>query len=111
MKPVVFDSEAKAEFDAAASYYEGQQAGLGDGFAAEVEGATRRVARLPHAFPTHPPSGLRKCVLRRFPYTLFFLEQDDRIWIAAVAHQRRRPGYWSHRKPDWRGGRKGDIQL
>jgi plasmid stabilization system protein ParE len=100
MKPVVFDSEAKDEFDAAASYYEGQQAGLGDAFVAAVEEATQRIAQLPQAFAIHGPSGLRKCVLRRFPYTLFFLEQEDRIWIAAVAHQRRRPGYWSHRKPD-----------
>jgi toxin ParE1/3/4 len=100
MKPVVFDSEARDEFDAAASYYEGQQAGLGDAFVAEVEEATQRIAQMPQAFSIHQLSGLRKCVLRRFPYSLFFLEQEDRIWIAAVAHQRRRPGYWSHRKPD-----------
>ena len=44
MKPVIFDSEAKDEFDAAASYYEEQQAGLGDAFVAEVEAATQRIA-------------------------------------------------------------------
>jgi toxin ParE1/3/4 len=100
MKPVVFDSEAKAEFDAAASYPEEQQAGLGDASVAEVEEATQRLAQLPPAFGTHEPSGLRKCVLPGFPYTIYFLEPEERIWIAAVAHQRLRPGYWSHRQPD-----------
>ena len=100
VNPVVFDSEAKAEFDAAASYYEAQRAGLGDDFVAEVEQATQRIARMPRSFPPYGPSGLRKCVLRRFPYSIFFLELTDRVWIAAVAHQRRKPGYWAHRKPD-----------
>jgi toxin ParE1/3/4 len=99
MKPVIFDSEADKEFRAAASYYEEQRAGLGDEFATQVEQAVERIAQMPQAFPGHGASGLRKCHLRRFPYTLFFLELEDRIWIAAVAHQRRRPGYWLHRQP------------
>jgi toxin ParE1/3/4 len=100
MKPIVFDSEAREEFDAAASYYEERRAGLGDDFVAEVERCTERIAQMPRSFPPHEDASLRKCVLQRFPYTIFFLELDDRIWIAAVAHQRRKPGYWSHRQPD-----------
>lgn len=99
MKPITFDSEAENEFRAAASYYEGQQAGLGDDFVAEVEQAVQRIAQMPQSFPLHGSAGFRKCLLRRFPYTLYFLELQDRIWVAAVAHQRRRPGYWSHRQP------------
>jgi hypothetical protein len=98
VKPVVFDS--KREFDAAASYYNGRQTGLGDAFVAEVEKTARRIAVLPNAYPTHQPSGLRKALLRRFPFTVYFQDQEDRIWIAAVAHQRRRPGYWLHRRPN-----------
>lgn len=100
MKPVIFDSEARDEFREAAVYYEGQRAGLGDDFVAAVEQAVQRIGRMPQAFPVHDPSGVRKCVLGRFPFTIFFLELDDRIWIAAVAHQRRRPGYWAHRQPE-----------
>lgn len=99
MKAVTFDSEAADEFRAAALYYESQQAGLGDDFTSEVEHAVQRIALTPQAFPLHGSSGLRKYVLPRFPYTLFYLELPDRIWIGAVAHQRRRPGYWSHRQP------------
>ena len=99
MKPVTFDSESEDEFRAAAAYYEAQRTGLGDDFAAEVEQASQRISLTPQAFPLHGSSGVRKCLLRRFPYTIYFLELPDRIWIAAVAHQRRRPGYWSHRHP------------
>jgi toxin ParE1/3/4 len=40
----------------------------------------------------------RKRHLARFPYTIHYAEIDDMIWIAAVAHQKRWPGYWSKRK-------------
>lgn len=93
MKPVVFDSEASDESHAAAEWYEERRAGLGDEFMEEVEQVKERIWRTPQAFPLHTGSELRKCILRRFPYTIFFLEQEDRIWIAAVAHQKRRPGY------------------
>jgi plasmid stabilization system protein ParE len=99
MKPVIFDSEAEAEFKASAAYYESQRAGLGDEFAVEVEAGLQRIAQMPQALPRHGSSQLRKCILKRFPFTIFFLELEDRIWIAAVAHQRRRPNYWAHRQP------------
>ena len=99
MKPLVFHREAEAELRAAVAYYEGQREGLGTEFQTEVEEATNRIARTPQAFPLYGDQGLRKSLLKRFPYTIFYLELDDRIWIAAVAHQRRRPGYWANRSP------------
>lgn len=62
--------------------------------AAWDEELARRAARIRNG------SGLRENVPRRFPYTTFFLKQEDRIWIAAVAHQRQRPGYWSQQQPE-----------
>ena len=100
MKPVVFDSEANEEYRDAASWYEARRDGLGEEFTAEIEQASQRIAQMPQSFPPHDSAGMRRCVLRRFPYTIFFLELDDRIWIAAVAHHKRRPGYWDHRRPN-----------
>jgi hypothetical protein len=34
---------------------------------------------------------------RDFPYAVIFLDQLDRIWIVAVMHMKRRPGYWRER--------------
>jgi len=33
-------------------------------------------------------------VLRQFPYSLFFIIENDTVVIVAVAHHKRRPGYW-----------------
>ena len=41
----------------------------------------------------------RKCSLKQFPYAVYYLELDHCVWIAAVAHQKRKPGYWSQRRP------------
>jgi toxin ParE1/3/4 len=100
MKPVDFDSEAEAEYLAAANYYEDAKEGLGFEFTAAVEDSMARIAQTPQAFSPYKIAGIRKFVLRRFPYSIFFLELNDRIWITAVAHQHRKPGYWYHRIRD-----------
>jgi toxin ParE1/3/4 len=100
MKPVIFDAEAEDEFGAAVKYYERQREELGTEFEHAVEQAISRIAQNPGQFPTHGDRGIRKCLLKRFPYTIFFLELDECIWIAAVAHQKRRPGYWASRWPE-----------
>jgi toxin ParE1/3/4 len=100
VKPVIFHREAEAEMLAAIAYYNGQHDGLGDEFRDEVEEGAARISRTPRAFSPYGDEGLRKHVIRRFPYTIFYLELDDCIWIAAVAHQRRRPGYWASRTPE-----------
>ena len=100
MKPVIFHPDAEAELRAAVAYYEQQRAGLGRDLRSEVERTIRRIQQQPQLFPQHNESGIRKYVIRRFPYTIFYLELDESIWIAAVAHQRRRPGYWASRTPE-----------
>jgi toxin ParE1/3/4 len=100
VKPVTFHREAEAELRAAIGYYEEQREGLGEEFREEVERAVDRIARMPQGFSPYGEEGLRKYVLRRFPYSIFYLELEESIWIAAVAHQRRRPGYWANRAPE-----------
>jgi toxin ParE1/3/4 len=100
VKPLVFHPEAEAEFLAAIAWYEQQRAGLGGDFRDAVEAATRQIQQTPQVFTPHGNQGARKCLVRGFPYTIFFVELDQAIWIAAVAHQKRRPNYWASRTPD-----------
>jgi toxin ParE1/3/4 len=100
VKPVIVHREAEAELRASIAYYNGQRDGLGDEFRDEVEKGIERIAQSPRAFSPHGDEGLRRHVLRRFPYSIFYWELDDCIWIAAIAHQRRRPGYWAARIPE-----------
>jgi toxin ParE1/3/4 len=98
VKPVTFHSVAEKELSKATSYYERQREGLGSEFRREFEAALAQVCHNPNAYAVQDESGVRYCPLHRFPYTLVYVEVDDEIWIAAVAHQHRRPRYWARRR-------------
>ena len=99
MKPVTLHEATEAELAEAMRYYEQQRTGLGGEFRREFEAALARVRQNPKTCAVEDESGVRYCPLHRFPYTLVYVELDDRIWIAAVAHQHRRPRYWARRRP------------
>ena len=42
--------------------------------------------------------GLRRYVIRRFPFIIFYLEFETLIWVVAIAHGKRKPDYWKKRK-------------
>lgn len=100
MKPVVFHRDAEAELDAAMAYYESQRSGLGLDLQTDIARTIGRIRQHPRLFPLHNEGKLRKSPVGRFPYVIFYLELEENIWIAAVAHQRRRPGYWTYRAPE-----------
>jgi toxin ParE1/3/4 len=92
-----FHPEAQAELDAAIAYYEERRSGLGLDLQAEVQAAVDLIQRNPQLCPLHKDTAYRKRVLNRFPYTVFYLDREDSTWIMAVAHQKRKPGYWASR--------------
>jgi hypothetical protein len=54
----------------------------------------------PEAWPTWYRADLRRRVLHKYPYSMFYVLEDGAIVIVAIAHHKRRPGYWlprSHR--------------
>jgi toxin ParE1/3/4 len=99
MKPVIFHVRAAAEFDDAIAYYEGQRVGLGRECRCELEAALQRIRENPSSFPRDDDYDARFCIVNRFPFTFYFDELPDSVWIAAVAHHARRPGYWAKRSP------------
>ncbi len=100
MKSFIIHAEAEAELREAMERYERQRPGLGGEFRAEVEAALERVRQNPYLYAAEDESGARFCPVRRFSYTLVYLDLEEHIWIAAVAHQRRRPRYWARRRPE-----------
>jgi toxin ParE1/3/4 len=99
VKPALFHPAAEAELYDAIAYYESRATGLGLSFQAEVERVVDRIQQHPDRWPAYKNTTYRKCSLERFPFSLFYLELEDVIWIAALAHQKRNPGYWLHRQP------------
>lgn len=91
-----FHAEAAREFEKAIEYYEVREAGLGFDFASEVRGAIQRIVDYPEAWGELQP-GVRRCLVRRFPYGVVYAIHSSQIIILAVMHLRRRPGYWRDR--------------
>lgn len=79
-----------------AAYYELQVPGLGERFEAEVRRATDILLDHPEIGSPADPH-LRKFVLNRFPFTLYYSVTSDVLRIEVVAHQSRGPGYWQSR--------------
>jgi len=96
MISVVFDHDARAEFLEAVQYYEDSQIGLGRRFRVAVESAVKSIAENPFRYRVlHPP--FRSYLLLNFPYAIIYCIEPENILIIAVAHTKRKPGYWIKR--------------
>lgn len=96
-REVGFHPEALAELGEAVDFYETEAAGLGTDLLSEVETAVESVAAMPEA-AARELVGVRRKVLRRFPFTIVYQVQPQQLEVLAVMHQRRKPGYWKARK-------------
>ena len=93
---IVFHPEAYEEMLESARFYEDRDEGLGWEFLGAVVDATRRIQQFPSAGPIER-ADIRKRLVSGFPFTVLYQLQKDQIYIAAVMHQHRRPGYWRKR--------------
>jgi plasmid stabilization system protein ParE len=100
--PLRIGEEAAAETAAAARWYEAHRPGLGMEFLEALGDAAIRIAEMPRmGSPVRDVTdgAIRRRAVRRFPYHVIYLGLPDRLQILAVAHDRRRPGYWVGRVP------------
>lgn len=95
-RSLVFRPQARQEFDAAGDWYEREQAGLGKAFLAEVDRLLKLISSNPDAFP-EMFDGVRKAVVKRFPYCLYFRVRENTIVVLAVFHSARNPAIWRGR--------------
>jgi len=87
---VVFRRAARAEFDAAALWYEDRQTGLGMQFVSEINRVVELVSDHPERFPSKHLE--RRCAqARRCPYAVVFRPEANRVVVLAVFHARRNP--------------------
>jgi plasmid stabilization system protein ParE len=98
MKAVSFSAEALAEIRSARAWYEGRSSEAAVRFVDAIEETVQRIGAMPRSFIRVPLSRsdaeLRRARLRRFPYSLVFIERRHSITIIAIAHDKRRPLYW-----------------
>lgn len=92
-----FNSEALAEYIAAGQYYNRQMPGLGDEFADEVEAGIQAVISAPHTWRVIE-NDVRRFLVGRFPYGLYYTIEGSMVVIWAVKHLHRDPDYWQERR-------------
>ena len=96
-RQILVRPEAEAEVHQAFEWYEEQSKGLGLEFLRAIEACLSGVTRSPLAYQVVKVPNIRRAVVRRFPYALFYLVDDDAIVVIAVFNIKRRPIDWLRR--------------
>lgn len=96
MRPLVIRPAASRDVDDAATWYEQRRDGLGLRFLGEVDRIFRRIEDGPLQYPMVEEE-VRRALLRKFPYTVYFIEEPAQIVVLAVLHCSRHPDVWRSR--------------
>lgn len=93
---VDFHPAAMRETEDAQAWYEERSVIAASAFLREFSLAIQRMRQAPnrHALAER---GTRRILLDRFPFTIYYRVAHETLVVVAVAHQKRRPGYWSSR--------------
>ena len=94
--PVVLRLEALADFDEAFDWYVRQRRGLGLEFDTCVHETFDRISRTPELYAKILHDA-RRAPVRRFPYSVIYKVEPDRVVVIAVFHGRRDPKVWQER--------------
>jgi len=96
VKPHVFHPEVADEYFQAVQYYADITLELGGRLYDEIERLIREMRREPSRFSRFSAPA-RRALARRFPYSVVYVDEPEHVWIVAVMHAKRRPGYWRER--------------
>jgi len=91
--PVVFRRKVGRDLAAGFGYYEGQTEGLGERFLTAVGSAFDAIERYPQMF-TQVHGEVRRALVSRFPYGVFYRVESKRVVVLAVLHTARDPKIW-----------------
>jgi plasmid stabilization system protein ParE len=92
-----FHLEAASEVEAAVAWYAERSVRAAERFIEELTSTLAMIAEAPHQW-TRFEGNTRRVVLRHYPFVVIYRAFPDFIEILAVAHGRRRPGYWRDRE-------------
>jgi len=95
-RSVRFHPQAEQEAQRAFRWYNERSPTAAHAFLADLDHAVLRVAEAPERWP-HYQGTARRYIFQQFPFSLIYRITDDAIDVIAIAHHRRRPGYWSNR--------------
>lgn len=89
-RKLVLSIQALDDLAAAREWYNDMRAGLGEDLVLCVEHVLDRIVETPEAFPEYLPD-VRRALVRRFPYGVFYRVRLSRVEVEAVFHMRADP--------------------
>lgn len=92
-RDVSFHPGAERDVDAALRWYLDRNPLAAREFLRQVETVVSAIAESPSRWPAYR-AGCRRCVLLRFPFSVIYRRHDDAIEVLAIAHAKRKAGYW-----------------
>ena len=95
-KPYVVHPAAWAEIEAAADWYQEHSGDAAISFLNTILDALETISQAPQRWPAYLHD-TRRFVVQRFPFSIIFLDGLQAVNVLAVAHNKRRPGYWRER--------------
>jgi toxin ParE1/3/4 len=99
VKPLKLHPDARFELQESVTFYRNRGGeGLAQRFKQHVNAAFKAILKNPERFPPAPElTGVQKFRLKHFPFAVLYIRRPDYLWIVAVAHGSRKPGYWKYR--------------
>jgi plasmid stabilization system protein ParE len=98
VKPLHVSEPASTELTEAVRWYEDRRPGWGDRLLTAVTATMTLVEAHPEiGSPRRGHPAARQLKVRGFPYLIAYRIRPDDVYVVAVAHAKRRPGYWRHR--------------
>ena len=95
-RALILSDRAASELAEAIGWYEHERTGLGLDFLAAVDAALTLLLEHPSIGTAVRPR-VRRTLLRRFPYALFYTNHEDRVRVLAIVHSNRHPARWPRR--------------
>jgi hypothetical protein len=96
LKRVYVQPEAHGEAQLAAEWYESQRPGLGTEFVLELDAMIERATATPELYALQFRN-VRRVLLRRFPYAVYFVFENGAVEVFAILSQKREPALWQGR--------------
>jgi plasmid stabilization system protein ParE len=97
MRKIIILSYAEQDIRDSVVHYNENEKGLDKHFLAIINQAFQLISSKPFAFP-FVKNPIRKFVIRDFPFNVYFVVEDDIVYILAVFHNKRNPKVWKTRK-------------
>jgi plasmid stabilization system protein ParE len=93
---LIIRPEAELDLEDAFLWYESQSNGLGSEFVRAIDTCISGIGRNPLTYKLIYQEA-RRALVRRFPYSLFYIVEEDTVFVIACFHSKRNPKNWQDR--------------